>query len=202
MYGEHNCSNTLEMELCRCISLFHFIFLVVVDSARIIKSTDIAGFGMIKNVSFSSVNTICLKIKTYQFYQFFHSEKNNIESNGCTLVSKSNQRFLGPHQTIASIGDISMMTVPSLPCDQISYTCTAQVEAILGNKWKHGKTFAGIYGVNFYPSWTPNTWNSICIVLTSTKTKVYINNEIADEVSLNTFYELSLNTYVDIRKVK
>ena len=110
--------------------------------------------------------------------------------------------FLGPHQTIASIGDISMMTVPSLPCDQISYTCTAQVEAILGNKWKHGKTFAGIYGVNFYPSWTPNTWNSICIVLTSTKTKVYINNEIADEVSLNTFYELSLNTYVDIRKVK
>ena len=49
--------------------------------------------------------------------------------------------FLGPHQTIASIGDISMMTVPSLPCDQISYTCTAQVEAILGNKWKHGKTY-------------------------------------------------------------
>ena len=94
MYGEHNCSNTLEMELCRCISLYHLIFsIVVVDSAQIIKSTDIAGFGMIKNVSFGSVNTICLKIKTHQFYQFFHSDKNDIQSIGCTLVSKSNQRF-------------------------------------------------------------------------------------------------------------
>ena len=69
-------------------------------------------------------------------------------------------------------------------CEEIYPGCTSNVRAILGNGWKYGKALFEIQGQpNRYPSWTPNTWTSICILLKSNEQKIYINNELVAESS-------------------
>ena len=47
-------------------------------------------------------------------------------------------------------------------------SCTSQYKQRLGNRWQHGRTFGcSRYGgddkIAFYPSWLPDSWNSVCI---------------------------------------
>ena len=180
------------MKLCNTFLFFVLLALSRVKCIKVISNNDVyledetektvdddysspTGVGYIHNVSLTSESTICFKIKTYQFYQFYKSE-------------------FDPSQAIFSIKNIfTLVTYPTIPCDEFYYGCTSATRAKLGNLWKHGKTFYELLGSpNHYPSWAPNTWNSICIVIKSDKIILYVNDALIEELH-NTFTDTIFN---------
>ena len=122
------------------------------------------GVAYIHNVSMTYDSTLCFKIKTYQFYQFYPSEIN-------------------PSQAIISMKDkFTLVTFPTIPCEEFHYGCTPLIRAKLGNHWKHGKTFFEFLGsTNYYPSWPPNTWNSICVIMKPDRIVLYVNDALVED---------------------
>ena len=140
---------------------------------KIIKSESESGsVAIIRNVQLNSENTICLKMKTFQFYQ--------IHQNYATIT---------PFQTIISIGHLEIVTLGRIPLPMY-------ISSILKGKIKKGKPIASVQPSNT-PSWTPNTWNSLCIILSGSKTSLYINQELIHKFTSM----ISVNQKYDIRKV-
>ena len=97
-----------------------------------------------------------------------------------------------PLQTVISIGPIAIVTSQTIPTNFFA-------QYVLGGKFKRGKTMVGIHPTsNFYPSWTPNTWNSMCIILSENKISLYLNNKLIDELDKIIF---PVNKKYDIRSV-
>ena len=126
------------------------------------------GVGYIHNVSLTPDSTICFKIKTFQFYQFYKAGA-----------------YHGPQQAFFSLRDTFILTTyATIPCEEFYPGCTSHIQGYLGNSWKHGKTLLEIQGSpNRHPTWTPNTWNSICVVMKSDKKILYINDAVIEESS-------------------
>ena len=145
---------------------------------KIIKSESESGsIAIIRNVQLKSENTICLKMNTFQFYQIYQ-----------------NYTTITPFQTIISIGHLQIVTLGRIPLPMY-------ISSILKGKFKKGKPIASVQPSitpdHFYPSWTPNTWNSLCIILSESNTSLYINHELIDEFTSM----ISVNKKYDIRKV-
>ena len=161
------------------IILYLQIFIsVTAKKIKIIKSESESGsIAIIRNVQLKSENTICLKMKTFQFYQ--------IHQNYPTIT---------PFQAIISIGHLKIVTLGTIPMPMY-------ISSILKGKFKKGKPIASVQPSitpdHFYPSWTPNTWNSLCIILSESNTSLYINHELIHDFTSM----ISVNKKYDIRKV-
>ena len=157
-----------------CLQVLNFM---TVQSLKIIESNSKPCTAKIRNVQFQSENTICLKMKTFQFHQNYKN-----------LTSKET-----PFQAVISIGPISIVTLQTIPENFFT-------QYVLVEQFKHGKTIFGVHPThtNYYPSWTPNTWNSMCILLSESKIILYLNNEFVDELD----NLLPVNQKYGMRKVQ
>ena len=152
---------------------------VIRTPANVDKTFD--GIVRILNVSVSEENTLFFKVKTYQFYQFFDSKKGIIWE---------------PWQTVISMTGLKLITVPAVPCPEFHEICTNQWMANIGDQWEHGKTFMGLYGDKYFPSWKPGVWNSIFITFSRqfNQLKLFVNGNLLRSIDT----VLDLGERVDI----
>ena len=175
------------MKLYRKISIINLLILSKVEGIKVVSNNELyqedgdfksstekpsdennmtPGVGYIHNVSISPDSTICFKIKTYQFYQFYQEDYNS------------------PQQVIFSMREkFTLATYPTISCEEFYPGCTTYIQAYSGkNNWKHGRTLFEIQGSpNRYPTWTPNTWTSICIIMKTDKKIIFINDALIEE---------------------
>ena len=165
------------MNLHNIVLYLQLLLSVKAKRIKLIQSKSESGIAIIRNVQLKSENTICLKMKTFQFHQIHH-----------------NYTTFAPYQAIISIGHLKIVTLGTIPMPMY-------ISSILKGKFKKGKPIASVQPSitpdHFYPSWTPNTWNSLCLILSENETSLYINHELMDEFTSM----ISVNKKYDIRKV-
>ena len=157
---------------------FWFIFFVLIvfkaaDAIKVIQTRtpwngNKTGKVVFKDVPFSKENTICMKIKSFQFYQYFklghdyfsgHSVKQNIFTSDAygTLV-----------------------TTPAVECGEFWPKCAVGLKSKLGTFWKYGKVFIEFLEVegSYFDAWKPDLWNKVCFTRNNINIKVYINGKL------------------------
>ena len=83
-------------------------------------------------------------------------------------------------QTVIEFGEHigNLLTIPNVPCYALA-GCTDILKNQVGEKWKQGKVTAGLQGdqKSFY-SWKPGYWTSICIDISQSERKIYVNGQL------------------------
>ena len=107
---------------------------------------------LFRDVPFSEENTICIKIKSFQYYQYFklgddyffrHSVRQNIFTSDA-------------YGTLA--------TTPAVECGEFWHKCTVGLKSKLGTFWKYGKVFVEFLEItgSYFDAWKPDLWNKLC----------------------------------------
>ena len=132
------------------------------------------GIVQLKNITVSEESTICMKVKTFQYYQ--------------PLKAPDNKGLAQPLQVIfASEGYGTMMTIPAFDCSEFYSGCEAQIKSLLGTQWEYGKIFTIFQDIadNIFiiPAWSPGTLTRICLTRNESLFEVYYNGEKVAETS-------------------
>ena len=117
-----------------------------------------------RDVPFSAENTICMKIKSFQFYQYF----------------KLGDIFSVNQYIFASDAYGTLATTPAVECGEFWHKCIVGQKSKLGTLWEYGKVFLEYLEISgsYFPAWKPDIWNKVCIVRNNTIIQVYMNGNL------------------------
>ena len=105
-------------------------------------------------------------------------------------------------QTVIEIGEHigNLLTIPNVPCHAWS-ACTDMLKSQVGEKWKQGKVTAGLEGdqKSFY-SWKPGYWTSICIDISQSERKLYVNGQLGNCYSYKNNIQFFFRVYLCFTK--
>ena len=143
------------------------VHLVESDLIRVVKTLDrslplgslgghveVPGVGLADHEELS----LCARLMTYQFSPVVHNYQGIIFLNPL--------RVLGSYATISSGSEV----------------IEERYRLIHRESWQTGQTYGRSFSSSF-PSWSPRTWNSVCLTLSSPQTlqRTFLNGELVAE---------------------
>ena len=126
---------------------------------------NLTGNVVFSDVPFSTESTICMKIKSFQFYQYFK------------LGNDYWSRYSVNQYIFASDAYGTLFTTPAVECGEFWYKCIGALKSKLGTFWKYGKVFVEFLEVKggYFHAWKPDIWNKLCFVRNNVNIKIYYN---------------------------